>query len=352
MDNLVPSNFINFYFELTPLYVSNTTISNKLGYYYLNKDGWQSLTVLADGTKNFSCSGVIKLNVPEDITNQSPLMPGNKFWFCITVDGDSGSVPQVALLKTNGFMVQRRGDAFLTAGQAPQIIAGTITKPQTAIPQIAAITQPFPSFGGKAADNDTQMNQRISNRLKTKDRAVTPGDYSALIKQQYAEIYYSKPVFNTETKNIDLYLVNAIANYTDAGAFAPMLTACKMEDIQAFLQEKVSGFLTIVVSNFNLMPVNITASISLERAFKYKDALVKKNIKDALDIFLSPWITSNQQQMAIDQGIDQVQVIKFIKSIDSVADVQNISFSSAISINNIPAGTLLVSGMDHKINVV
>jgi hypothetical protein len=208
MDNLIPSDSISLYFELARKY-SASSAGKKIDYYYLNKTGWGKLAVLADGTNNLSCPGIIRLNIPEDVTNDNPVMPGNKYWFCLAVT-DISAFAQTVFLKTNGIEVQRSGNAYLTDSVAPVLNSNAITKTQNPLPQIATIVQPFPSFGGRPAENELTMNQRTSNRLKTKDRAVSGQDYYRLIRQQYNDIYYSKSVFNTTTKGADIYVVKAL----------------------------------------------------------------------------------------------------------------------------------------------
>lgn len=350
MENLVPASSMNLYFELTRKFIAGLP-GEGIDYCYLSTTGWKALTVLSDGTNKFNCSGIIKVVVPYDITNESTLMPDKKYWFYIGTNGNSSTSPKTVFLKTNGFNVQRSGTSFLTETRVPELAANTITGPQTAIPQIATIVQPFPSYGGRAAETDLIMNQRVSNRLKTKERAVNAADYYTLISQEFNDIYYAKAVFDSGSQNTNVYVVKTYQSWADPNAFAPQADACTIDAVQSFLQDRASKFARIVVSNFDLFPINITATVIIKKEFFSELRQVHDNIVQALDIYLSPWIRSTGQQLVIDQEITNAQLAKFIQSLEGVQEVQDISFLPAYIGKTITGATLFVSGMDHTVDL-
>ncbi|HEY0177351.1 MAG TPA: hypothetical protein VGC08_13295, partial [Pedobacter sp.] len=142
IDNLMPASSLNLYFELARKYVTGPVTDSKAGYYYLAAAGWLPLTVLSDGTNNLSCSGIISINVPGDITNESNLMPGNSYWI-VLVANDISSVAGTIFISTNGIEVQRSVEAYLSDMTAPGLAADTITKTKTPFPQISTLQQPF-----------------------------------------------------------------------------------------------------------------------------------------------------------------------------------------------------------------
>jgi len=359
MDDLIPANTINLYFELSRKYgVAGNDKS--IAYNYLSTKGWSNLSVLSDGTNGLSCSGILKVNVPNDITNQNTVMPSGKYWFSIKVNNPT-SYADTILVTTNGFAATRTGSSFLSSDEAPHIAGNAISKFQTVIPQVTGPLQPFPSFGGKPAELVGGMNQRVSNRLKTKDRAVMPEDYFRLIKHEYPEIYYSKTAFNSSTKTTNVYVVKESKNTTHQDAFRPMITECKEENITAFLAQRASAFAGLVVSNFNFLYVCVNATISIDLGFEPKG--LQRTINDALNIFLSPWIANNAVQINIDQGLTDTILSRFLKSIDGVANVKSVTFQTSTSEANISTASkqrsvvpssndlLIVPYMDHQITI-
>ena len=352
MENLVPASSMNLYFELTRKSAAEAPAKKAAySYFYLSKTGWKELPVLSDRTNAFDCSGIIKVVVPDDISTESPLMPVKKYWFYIGVTGDDVQPAKVTFLKPNGFNIQRSGTLFLADTVAPKLNAGLITKPQNAIPQIAAIIQPFATTGGKGAENRLTMNRRISNRLKTKDRAVNPEDYFRLISEEYNDVYYSEIYFDTVSKSTIVYVVKTYESWTAANAFTPQVSASTIDEIQQFLQARASAFANISISNFNLFPVNVTADILIKPEFVWNQLQIEDNIKQAINIFLSPWINSDGKQVEIKQELTDAQLAKFIQHIEGVAMVQKVSYSPPYNTADVKSGSLLTSGMNHVVNV-
>jgi len=347
LDNLVPADAMNIYFELSRK-AGASPEDSKIHYHYLSTDGWKELDVLADGTNNLSCPGAITVNVPTDITSDSLVMPEKKYWFSIAVTNDPGAYAKTVFLKTNGFAVQRSGITFLASTDAPKLSAGVITKTKLPVPQIATVVQPFPSFGGKPAETEQTMNQRVSQRIKTKDRAVSSSDYFSMIREEFPDIYYSKAVYIKTTKQTEIYVVRSVESASDAGAFLPLVSECMEGKIQRFLKDRASVFARIRVSNFKMEYVKVKATVTI--AAGYEQEGVRKNIIEAINTFLSPWIAGYGQKVQIDQGISDAELATVINSVDGVVVVQQISLQTYVNepganpqstVKDVPSGLIV-----------
>lgn len=326
LKDLLPAEKLNLYLELKKT-SGGINGKSETEYYYLSNTGWKNLNVLCDTTDKFTCSGILSVAVPSDITNVSTTMGNDqKFWLAFTTKSKPGSFAQTLFLKTNGFVVERAGDTFLKNYQAPVLPANSIVKPQNPIPEIATVIQPFSSFGGKGAENTLQMNRRVSNRLKTKDRLVSSEDYYRIINQQFNDIYYSKSILNRYTKKIEVFLVQSFPNASEAGAFVPVVSKCTEEKIKKFLKERTSAFCELETLNFELQKVKISAIVALKSG--YEKAGMEKKINDSLNVFLSPWIKSATKQVVIDEEITAAQVADYIQSIEGVDSIQCVGFST------------------------
>ncbi len=362
LTNVEAPNEINFYVELGRK-EGNIPNNTKPDYYYLGNMGWQALTLLTDGTNNLSCSGIITLNFPKNMSKETPLMPTKNYWICIATKNDVSNYPDVTFLKTNGVLLTRSGNEYLQDISEPKIDADVILKPLATIPEIANTTQPFPSFGGKAMENDDLKNKRISNRLKTKDRVLNTADYYNIILQEFNDVYYVKTIYSH--KKTQVYVVKKQESATNFSAFSPMITVCLEQKIQQYLTQKASAFTIIEVSNFVFLYVTVNATITILEGYDFQG--VQKTIEAALNLFLSPWITTNTTQIAIDESLENGDVIRFIKTIKGVADVQKLSFDTSTtkttptttdaSQTNIATITiepnselLIVSSMKHSID--
>ncbi|PTX64058.1 hypothetical protein C8N46_101668 [Kordia periserrulae] len=322
-DVIAPAK-VSFYVELARAYTEQKLTPNTVSYSYLSTDGWKLLTSIEDGTNNFTCSGIITIAIPSDITTNHDTFSGTNYWISIATNDNLDSFPETSFLNTNGFTLQRILAEKDFSTKTPQIAANTITSPQTAIPAIAATMQPFASFDGKAAETNMQMNSRVSTRLKTKDRLVTFEDFFNAIRLEFPSVYYSKTVYNKSEKQAYTYVVKRVADVTDTNAFEPLLSECKELKIQEYITDRTSPFVTVSVSNFELKYVKITATIQVQP--EEDVTTVAKDVNNGINLFLAPWITSAQSQIIIDQGLNTAQLATFINSYATVLDVNDISF--------------------------
>jgi hypothetical protein len=358
LKNLLTPNALNFYFQMAQSYGS---ISQLLppDLYYLCKKGWNALPIVQDSTNTLTCSGIIVADIPQDITAENNRMPAGNYWITMAASSVPDYYPQTVMMNTNGFLLQRSGSTFLNSTLPPVLPAASITKPVTAVPQIKTISQPFASFGGKAAETSEAMNLRISNRLKTKGRAVTSEDYFRLIRQKFDTIYYSRTIYNTATNGTEIYVVRGFDSWQEPGAFVPLVTECELSEIEQYLLTCSSPFANLTVSNFKLEPVQITAVINIESG--YSGSGVIKSVKQALNVFLSPWIASSDVQITIGKKIALSEVTNFIASVPGVVSISNLSVApgSALAPSKeqqqttaaiaSPIPVLIVSSMEHNI---
>lgn len=319
-DLIVPAK-VSFYFELARAYTEAILTTKQVSYSYLSCDGWKTLTSIADDTNSFTCSGIITIDIPDDITTVHDTVEGTNYWIAIGTTNNLDNFPETSFLNTNGFTLQRIVASTDFSTETPQILANVITSPQTAIPEIASTVQPFASFGGKAAETTTQMNSRVSTRLKTKDRLVTTEDYFNTIRLEFPEVYYSKSIYIQ--RQAFIHVIKRVADATETNAFQPLLSECKELEIQQYIAERVSPFVTVSVENYTLNYVQITATIQVQPGEDI--TTVEKEVNNGINIFLAPWITSAQTQITVDSGLNTAQLATFINSYDSILEVKSIS---------------------------
>ncbi|RZN84054.1 MAG: hypothetical protein EVB11_03155 [Winogradskyella sp.] len=327
LENVVTSNLNSFYFNLNQNFKSKSIPdSDSVHYSYLSNSGWLPFSPLSDGTNSFTCEGIIKFSIESDISPIPLVMAKPLSWISIGVRGDLTSYSQTSFLKNNGVKLQRSviNDTF--KNEAPKLLPNKITKPKDAIPEIASIKQPFSSFGGKSKETRKLLNKRVSTRLKTKGRIVSESDFFRVIKETFNDIYFSQITYNVSNSTTVINVLEEYENHTLPNAFTPLVSTCKLLEIEEYLKTKISPLNTIVVSNFKFEYVIVKATIIVDSVFDSPKII--SEIKDQLDIYLSPWINSNNSQRHISQNITTAQIVKFIKSFDGVLGVESANLSS------------------------
>ncbi len=235
---------------------------------YLCGNRWLTLqdgSVLADGTRGLINSGIVELSLKP--AEPSTRLPGGLYWLRAAIARSSDSVCDMIEVHPNAVPA-----IFEDRDNAPDHLseplpAGRITAPVTPVPGIARMRQPYTSFGGKMAERDTSFYVRVSERLRHKERALTPWDYERLVLEKFPQIYKVKclradPVAHPrDPGRIELVIIPDIKNRLPFNPFEPKAPADSIRDIEAFLQDKTPPFASIRVENAHYVPVKVRCGV-------------------------------------------------------------------------------------------
>ncbi len=323
VSNLISGSQVSVLFEVNQSAHSNREERVHLSYFYLNQYGWQSLIVLNDQTNNLKCSGIITFEVSTDIDEPHFQMPSNSNWIAITLKGNPALIGKISLVKTNGIQVERTEASLSNILGLPQLAANQISAPMVAIPELATIIQPFSSFGGKSSETDLTMNLRVANQLKIKNRPLTANDFNRIIRQNFDTIFYSKVTHDRNNRMVNISLVKKVSNEYASNAFLPRVSDCELDQISSSLKSE-SAIHRLEIKNFDIKYIKVHATVYIQPEFDING--VSMRITQALKVFLSPWITTNQEQIHIDSGVTDSEVAAFLTGFEEVSGVENISF--------------------------
>lgn len=364
---LSPGN-LTIYFELSApdkRPVKKTGTVNFLG---LTNDGWQPITILKDSTFGFSCSGIIELAIPDLMTSSSQIMPVKQYWVAISTDCHVSSIANVIYLNCQAIKAKRVVNNEILTAEPLVIKNNTITKTSKPIEALSEVSQPFASFNGVMAENKQDFYQRVSQRINTKNRANTLSDYETLAFIAMPDLYFVKAKKDTNAiAKVDVAVVKRYSDVQHPDAFLPFANLCELEHIAQYLQTKCSKLVKVEVNNMNYQPVKITASILLYG--KDSDNLIRQKVNQAIRLYLSPWIETEQPQIQINTGISEARLITFLEGLSIIKSVRKLTFSYMPSLTDVDntVGTkeklvtnqttdssikLLVSAKEHDIEVV
>lgn len=357
IDELLPTSALSVYFELKPQLNSKSPIL-PVSCFYLGDTGWQPLTVVADGTNNLSASGIMRLKIPNAISSQTIAMPKGKYWICLATNEDPALFADVLLISTNGFEAERLAGHWQSAAQAPLLPANAIAQPKLKIAAIKSLLQPFPSFGGRGAEEAPAMGRRVGKRLKTKDRLRAKDDCLLLIRSEFPEIFYAKAVYSQLKRSTAVYLVGRLKNWTSSASLLPTLAPALVQDIQGYVAQRSSAFAAVEVQAFEIQYLMVSAKISLQEGFE--PHRTQQAINAALNLYLSPWAETETEQVTIDEPIGLAQVLNLIKSIAGVWQVRELALQTWLaadeanqqtlkSVSPLAAGCLIVPCLNHQL---
>jgi hypothetical protein len=283
----------------------------------LDGDRWRPVEVLNDASRGLINSGIIELALPE--VAPSTRLPGQLYWLRVAIPRNPACVGDIVDIRTQAVMVRFDDRGNAAAHYEQPLPAGTIQRMAEPDARIAAIEQPFTSVGGKPSEHAELFYTRISERLRHKDRALSPWDYERLVLQHFRQLYKAKclPASAThEPGRVELLVIPDIRAALPSDVFAPKVPANLLADIQAWLSERAPAAASIRVRNAQYVPVLVRLGVRFTPGIDERFAKTRLNAD--LIRFLSPWAYDEGAELMIGGKIYANSILDLVDRLDYV----------------------------------
>jgi hypothetical protein len=305
----------------------------EIRWFYLAADQWKPLEksrVISDTTNGFLCSGILTLKIPGDISTGNTLMPAaHCYWLRVSAGRHLDTVCSLYSVNTQALKVTRQNQENVPSHLTTRLPAGTIKEPTISIPGITSIEQIVDSFGGKPEESHEQLENRISERLKHKNRATTPGDYERLILQQFPEIFMVKcfPGMSTHAQPVPGHVLIAVIPWLkdqdDVDVHRPpMANSHLLKEIEAYLETLSALFTTIEVCNPAYEEIQVRCTVKFTHSAREGYYINKLN--EAISAYISPW-GAKGYQTGFGWRIRRSDLVPHIQGLDYIDFVTNFS---------------------------
>lgn len=276
---------------------------------------------IADGTQNFSQSGIVQILLNHDAA------PGTSPWFC-GLDGMQGLVWLAATVSANAaatckviqigtqavkatYLLDANADSHLTQA----LPAGTITKMLTPLPGLAGVLQPLPSTGGQPSETAAQFYTRVHERLRHKNRGITPWDIERILLEDFPAINVVNcfPHSNLARPNVPgstLVVVFPGQTVGRTNPYTPKFNLASIEAMQARLDDLIPMDMDALVTNPTYEPLTVVASLSFEAGLD--PGVCLQQLQDELCAFIAPWAQDPDAYNPYDTLVSKALIRGFI----------------------------------------
>ncbi|KUI96886.1 baseplate J/gp47 family protein [Vibrio sp. MEBiC08052] len=308
---------------------------SEVSLYYWSDNGWEALSVLLDQTSGLTRSGLVQIDLPQNVVLNPPQFPQAESKTASDTQGKAGPITQgcawllmtqasarrVACVycNTQGIEVIRQAPISLPVGETPVLAAGKINAPAVKNPALAGVVQPFASVGGRAQESEPVFRERVSQRLKTKDRAVADWDYILLTKQACPSLFHVRHLPEKASGCVHLGVVQSYPSAQIAHAFRPVVPRDQIQQIIARLMQSTSAMTQVRVTNLLYEPVSVVATVVIRETTNASDLL--NALHQGVNLYLSPWIAAEQQQYRLGDGLSRTAVTRFLATFDGIVAV-------------------------------
>ncbi len=350
---------INFFFNPRLSTVDSTHTDVPVPkWQFLKNNRWEDITtesIIIDNTDRFLQSGIISIKIPDSITNTHTLINDNLYWIKASVEKNSHIAPEIYGLCTNVARIkwneQSDGDHLKT--KMPE---NGINKMLRFDPNIESVEQLLQPFNGKLKETTIDYYERVSERLRHKNRAYTNWDYERLLLDKFPVIFKAK-CFNArkiKSKNIigpGEILVAVIPDITSPlvnNELRPKFGVNFLNKMQNHLQKLSSPFVKIKVVNPYYERIRVICRVKFTGQ-RNPGFYISELNKDLIN-YLNPWIGQ-----AIDEQFGNWQYRSKIMSF--INRMKYVEFVTALSVvkTNTEQGNFKLfdtAGLDNSTEVI
>ena len=307
---------------------------------YLRGDEWVEFATdaVSDMTGGLLDSGIVTLAVPVDASDEHTMLPSGMHWIRVAVASARDAVCRLVDVSAQALRATYVDRGNGATSHTTSLPAGTITKFDPAVPEVKGVTQPFPSFGGRAAESPASFRTRVSERLRHKGRAITQWDVEHLVLDAFPEIYLARCLPHTRyepsTSGAGVYrelapghttvvTIPDLAVPSRRDPLRPTTSLRVLAEIERFLLERMSCFATLHVRNPRFEEVRTAMRVRFHDGV---DETYHLNLlKQEITRWLSPWAYRSDVRPSFDGEIASSVLVDFVEErayVDYVTDVR------------------------------
>lgn len=324
---------------------------------YLRDNRWvqfEPSQILSDDSNGFLRPGIVKLSVPSDITNQNTMLPGDIFWIRAAVAEDPNGVGQIYDVRLHAVKATFEDNENDLSRLSTGLEATSLSRLFFRKAVIKKVEQPFASFGGNLEEQDSDFYQRVSERLRHKQRAITIFDYERLVLAQFPTVYQVKCITHSmgindliPTSSVDDFLherlesgiehrpgmvqvivLPDLRNQNAIDPLRPRVSNNLRDEIQTFLDGFCSGFSQVKVENPVFEEVAVLATVTL---LPGKDpGFYLNKLNEDLITYLSPWRFDTDYDLHFGGELHISPLIDFMDELDYIDYVDHVALQVSL----------------------
>lgn len=282
---------------LKPAAESDTARGAMPRWSWLADNQWQPLpqdSILDDSTHGFKTAGIVTLRLPREMNTRNTILPPGLYWLAVSANAQLDSFSHVSSIYAQAFRATWVSGRHPPSRQPMVLPPDSIVRARDTLIGIGAISQVVSSFGGVPAEEPAALRTRISERLRHKNRALTPLDYEMLILQEFPQVYKVKCFANVSSANPAgmtpghlLIIPVPYLNADDLTYFKPQFDGYLIQCIRDFVVSLAPAFSRISVENPLYEEIQVRCAVLFKKGRhpgKYQNQLQAK-----LCDFISPW---------------------------------------------------------------
>ncbi len=335
--NLKPGSSLNLLFQLAEATTNTECDKADIKWHYLKNNRWNNplrngFEVAQDGTNGLTRSGIVKISVPEDISNEGyTIMPNPEpkkepiSWLKVSARKDIAAICETVGVYTQAVIASFKNDG--NTREEMILPPNSLARLVKANSSIKKVNQYYDTFGGRLAEVSNNFYHRVSERLRHKGRGIQLFDYERLVLQHFPKILMARCVTHTFGLSAKKYradlalapgfvMLAVIPNLkllSSGNALEPRVSTSLLDDIHTMLAKRISPFVRLKIVNPRYEKVDIQVKVKFKERIT-NVAFYKAKLEDELTQFMAPWVQGNNlDRLVFGRNLSASELVHFIE---------------------------------------
>lgn len=275
-----------------------------------------------DTTRGLRASGLIGIVLSRSTTTDNSWLPAGPVWLKAAIAQDSGAACQLLGVDANALEVVRVWPADGPAPAVETLAPGSIAKLLAPPAGLKTVSQPYASFGGRAGESAAMLNRRAAERLRHRQRCITPWDYERLLLENFPGVHRVKCIPHaSETSwmaagHLLIVAIPDLRNRNLPDLLQPKVDLDTLTQMTALAQSHASPQVTVRVRNPAYQPVRLDFKVRFRPGLPFDHS--RQQLHQAIVEALSPWAFAGGRQLDFGGRIYRSALLDFIEELPYV----------------------------------
>ena len=340
----------------------------ELSWSVLSDNYWRPLTnreFVLDTSHGLRTSGIVALALPSETTTEHTVMPTGLVWIRATIPAHSAAVCQLVNVANNAVEVQFTDRGNDPAHLAQALPASSITKLKAPLVSVKQVSQPAASFGGHLQETSEMLTRRAAERLRHRNRCITPWDFERMLLQAFPEVHKVKCIPHASKNSwqaaghVLLVVIPDLRNQNAVDPLRPRVDIDTLVRMREFAQRHCAMQAVVEVKNPHFQRVKLDFKVRFMPGKPFN--FYSRELNKALVEVLSPWAFDPSSTLEFGGQVYRSVLLDFVEDlpyVDFATDFKLFSPDSSTpqqdlaSISADRPDTILVSAASHSIEEV
>jgi hypothetical protein len=309
---------ISLLFQMSSLGVTRSLSKEAIRFYYLSAVGWSEFSPLKDETHGLTTSGILTLQLPDGAISDSSLLRDSDYCIAIVNDSKNGNRGRPVLIDTQAIRARRVLPTSLKDEEPIQLPPFAIKGPNTKVQGLKSVSQAFSSFAGREREDQKGFKQRLSQRIRHKNRAVSRYDFECLCLTYLPQAYSARCICDPNNpSNLTLMVIGSHEH--GPSVIPPQIGTDNLNYAKDQLAKNSSMFSSIQVVNMLHQPLRISADVRFKNDYGSKRECGQ--IAESIRRYMSPWYKQSSSSIDPNKGFHRVDILNLISAQQGVTQV-------------------------------